>query len=195
MTIASTKNKLLLTLFVSFNFTVFSQTVENYGELDTILKNTTGYEFDTVDFDLDGRQDIYFWNRYLQGDSLFIVRNTEAGYVYSLRTLNFSEDGLFKVDSIQPAVENEKDFLAIYTHFNGSGGLQKTIFLQYTVAKHQWKISHILEESVEGTEEGEIYLTMCRFELNKKLPSTNSKERLPLTLDSKKKDCKSTRQE
>jgi hypothetical protein len=132
-------NPLLIVFFPMWLFFMFSNisyasnqsySVKTEPTLyNRIAADTTNFHCKLIDFDKDGNLDKVCWNKYLTGDSLFVFRNTGAGYACSLKTINFSADGIYEVDDVGEVVENGVNYLVVTTHFNGAGGQFQSINL------------------------------------------------------------------
>lgn len=127
-----------------------------------IAADTTNFHCKLIDFDQDGNPDKVFWNKYTSGDSLYVFRNTGVGYECSLKTINFSADGIYEVDDVGEVVENGVHYLVITTHFNGAGGLKQSIYLNYNQQKQSWKITHSMFESTECFGTNDCYVKTCK---------------------------------
>ena len=112
----------------------------NTNSDNKVLFDSSEFDCYQFDFDRDGYLDAIYSHQYLAGDSLFVYRNINETLVASLKTINFSEDGLYKVDSINAIQDTSIGNFAVYTHFMGSGGMKQNIYFKYETAE-SWKIT------------------------------------------------------
>lgn len=149
----------------SDTFTVTKNEIKK--DLYTSLKSDTEHFLSVdIDYDLDGHKDKIFYNSFLNGDSLFIFKNKNMNYTLSLKTINFSEDGLFVIDTVKGVIIDSINYIVVFTHFNGSGGLKKNEYLYYDTKKKQWFLSHTIFSSVECSDEVHCIKTTCKIEQN-----------------------------
>ncbi len=107
----------------------------NFYNLDT-----SKFELWEIDIDRDGDLDKIYSHKFLENDSLYVFKNKEGNYELSLNTYNFSEGGLYKIDSICAINDTSIGNFVIYTHFNGSEGMKRNIFFKLNVA-NEWIIT------------------------------------------------------
>ena len=91
--------------------------LENSDDSNPFKLETSKFELWEIDFDKDGDLDEIFSHAFLNGDSLYVFKNTGKNYELSLNTINFSQDGLYEVDSICAAIDTSLASFVIYTHF------------------------------------------------------------------------------
>jgi hypothetical protein len=138
--------KMIINLLVSFSFiscSVANKQKALNQQIDSRFYDNVRFSILDIDINQDGKMDKVIFHKFIQGDSLFVYEKTENGYLLSLRTINFSDDGMFVVDSIY---SNKKDELIIDTYFNGAGGMK---VIQYLKRKHfnQWILSNTYFEN------------------------------------------------
>lgn len=162
-------------------------------DLYTSIKSDTEHFLSVdIDYDLDGNKDKIFYNSFLNGDSLFIFKNKNMNYTLSLKTINFSGDGLFVIDTIKGVIIDSINYLVICTHFNGSGGLKKNEYLCYDTKKKQWYLSHTIFVSVECSDEVHCTKTTCKIEQNILLNTQANWTKYRYFTEANKNECVST---
>jgi hypothetical protein len=152
----------------------------------TQMTDLWGYEsqhFDSVELDYnhDGHLDKIYSHKFLEGDSLFVYRNMNEKYVLSLATYNFTEDGLYVIDSIGIPTDTSLGDLTIFTHFNGSGGMQQDVYLTYQTPD-TWRISYTHYAITECLNEYECIDKCCLIRQNLALTDTTNWEDYTNTL-------------
>jgi len=110
-----------------------------------IKVDTSKFNLIYLDFDDDGDLDNIYSSKFLKGDSLYIYRNVNNRFELSLRTTNFTEDGLFMLDSIRTVNSDTLGGIIIYNHFNGAGGLKRIMFLKF-YKPNGWKLTRYIGE-------------------------------------------------
>lgn len=153
-------------------------------EQKLIKLDTTKYDIYNIDFDKDGNIDKILCDKHLLGDSLYIYKKVGSKYALSLKTINFSEDGIYVVKNIY-SIKSTNPNLVISTYFNGSGGMKQKIFLTFN--SNIWKISKtIFETKITSSKRKIKYCTIIQdLILNKKTDWSNYKN----IDESKKTDC------
>jgi hypothetical protein len=154
-----------------------------------IAADTTNFHCKLIDFDHDGNLDKVYWNQYISGDSLFIFKNTGADYECSLKTINFSADGIYEVDDVGEVVENGVNYLVVRTHFNGAGGQLQTIYLSYKQKSRTWKVSHTIVQSSECLNEHDCYEKTCKILQNIELNENTKWDNYRSINEARKKEC------
>lgn len=160
-----------------------------------ISADTSNFHCKFIDFDSDGNQDKVYWSKYLSGDSLFVFRNTGADYECSLKTINFSADGIYEVDDVGEVVENGVNYLVLTTHFNGTGGQVQTIYLSYKQKKQTWKITHTLFQSSECLNEHDCYQKTCKVLQNITLNESTRWNKYRSVTEARKTECISVKKQ
>jgi hypothetical protein len=149
-----------------------------------IKLDTQKYDIYDIDFDKDGKIDKILCDKHLLGDSLYVYKKIGSKYALSLKTINFSEDGIYAVKNIY-SIKSKKPNLVISTYFNGSGGMKQKIFLTFN--SNVWKISKTIFETKITSSKCKIkYCTIIQdLILNKNTDWSNYKN----IDESKKTDC------
>lgn len=91
----SAKNKLVI--FISLCSSL------SFGQNNSSLehpKDTTEFYHLIHDINNDSKADIIYWSKHLSGDSLFVFPANGTGYISSLQTISFSDDGLYVVNNV-----------------------------------------------------------------------------------------------
>lgn len=127
--------------------------------------DTSKFDLFTIDFNGDGVPDEVYSSKFLEGDDLYIFHNSTKGKVLTLKTTNFSEDGLYKVDSIKAFTDKLKGDLIIYTHFNGAGGANLNYILKYK-ADLNWSLAYSQFQELNCPEPEACFTKNCEIYQN-----------------------------
>ena len=127
------------------------------------------YQLFSLDFDHDGDLDKVYSHKFLAGDSLFVFQNMDGHYTPSLKTTNFSEGGIYMIDSIGVKEDSSLGDFVVYTHFNGSGGLERNIYFSQQRSQF-WEISYTEYEFISCEDQDQCFNKYCLIPQN--LPLT-----------------------
>lgn len=190
----------ILTIWLFFACSNLSHASNQSHSLNTvptlyyrIAADTTNFHCKLIDFDSDGNQDKVYWNKYISGDSLYVFRNTGGGYECSLKTINFSADGIYEVDDVDEVVENGVNYLVITRHFNGAGGLKQSIYLNYNPQKQCWKIVQTMFKSTECVDTNDCYLKTCKVIQRLALTEKTRWNKYRDVTEARKTECRSVK--
>jgi hypothetical protein len=139
-----------------------SKVIVSKNIYNIINSDTTNYDKYNLDFDNDGLSDAIFSNKFLLGDSLFIFKNNNHKYELTLKTINFSEDGVYVIKNIKK-VDYKKCNLLIDTYFNGEGGMKKEIYLDYNINSKKWKIDNSIFKTTYCDENDNCFNKTCNI--------------------------------
>lgn len=136
--------------------------IDSENIYNIINSDTTNYNKYNLDFDNDGLSDAIFSNKFLLGDSLFIFRNNNQKFELTLKTINFSEDGMYIIKDIKKNNFNKNNLL-IDTYFNGEGGMKKEIYLNYNINSKKWKINNSIFKITYCDENDNCFNKTCNI--------------------------------
>jgi len=163
--VLKTINLLVFVFMFLYNTTCNKQRVFNQ-QIDSRFLDTLSFSIEDMDINRDGKIDKVIFHKFIQGDSLFVYENTQKGYQLSLKTINFTSDGLFVIDSVFSPKKNE---LVIATYFNGSGGMKIKEHIRRERFK-KWILSYTSFERTICLDENNcferIQIVYQNFELN-----------------------------
>jgi len=142
-----------------------------------------------IDYDLDGKIDKIFYNSFLNGDSMYIFQNKGHNFSLSLKTINFSEDGLFKIDTIKSVMVDSLHCIVISSHFNGSGGLQKDEYLYFNTVNKQWFLLYSIFKDNYCTNEKKCKKTVCKIKQNIRLHTQTNWSKYRHYTEANKSEC------
>ncbi len=111
---------------------LYSQNNKSNVVFDLLRKNTTDYSIKKADLNLDGKEDIIFYNKWLKGDLMYFFTNNGKQFHLALKTVNFNLDGLFKIEKIESVRKNNKNIvLKIYTISYNKEDIKAIHFISY----------------------------------------------------------------
>lgn len=148
--------------------------------------------FDTfeLDFNNDGLLDKAYSHKFIMGDSLYIFKNLNGDLKLSLSTINFSQDGLYVVDSIGAVSDSVMGNLVIYSYFNGAGGSKYNYFLKYTEDDiDPWRVSYTQFEYTECNSDKDCFIKKCQIKQNVILNSSTDWNLLRSVDEAEEKEC------
>lgn len=162
--VLKTINLLVFIFVISYN-TCNKQRFFNQ-QIDIRFFDTLSFSIVDMDINRDGKIDKVIFYKFIQGDSLFVYENTQKGYQLNLKTINFTSDWVFVIDSVFSPEKNE---LVIATHFNGSGGMKKVEHIRRESSK-KWILSYTSFERTICSDENNCFektqIVNQNFELN-----------------------------
>lgn len=176
---------LLSSLLIAVSLAVSAQDDARYATYSPV---PPGYDQVALSIGPSRTQAIAYWNRHLEGDSLFVLVFDGSDYRLSLRTLNFTQDGLFRVQSVGT---EQSGYLVVRTVFNGSGGMKCAYFLSF--GGDTWKLVRTEVESTTCRSEKECYLRTCTLAQNLTLDAHTDWKLMRQPEQSRKKECTETR--
>ena len=164
---------------------------ENFSEnvLSAIDSDTVSYNKYSFDIDNDGYIDKVYCNKHLLGDSLFVFRTVGQKYELSLKTINFSEDGIFVVKNIEKPFTGTTG-LKISAYFNGSEGMTQDIYLYYNKISKEWKIDNTVFKTTFCDEKDNCFDKTCKVAQNIILDNKTNWSKYRNIDSAKKNECK-----
>jgi hypothetical protein len=193
--VSTTKNSIVLILLLSLTFACSSKKrvkLEEqelvYAELPDRFLDSTTFQSYLLDFNHDGRTDRAFAHAAFQGDSLFIFKKTESGYVLSLETLNLTGGGLFFV--VDLAVEPQRAGFSLQTMFNGAGALRQTYYFAYNNRNNSWMLNYTVIKVETWNSKGLSHVKTCKIQQGIELNGTTQWRKMRDINEAYDRECK-----
>lgn len=113
-------------------------------ELPERFSDSTVFQSFSLDFNHDGKMDVIYLHKALEGDSLFAFTGSENGFILSLETINFTEGGLYFIEQIESIPGNGFQLITV---FNGAGAMKQTHWLVYDSTVLTWTVQKTITEA------------------------------------------------
>lgn len=168
---------------------IFSKKIVKQDFYSSLKSDVEHFLSVDIDYDLDGKIDKIFYNSFLNGDSMYIFHNKGHNLVLSLKTINFSEDGLFKIDTIKSVMVDSIHCIVICTHFNGSEGLQKDEYLYFNTVNKQWFLLQSVFKDDYCINVKKCKKTVCKIKQNIQLNTQTNWSKYRHYTEANKSEC------